>query len=311
MIVLLEKLHFNTMKRQSIYLYTDISGNKVTAKKYTFGQGAKRLAIVGGVHGGEVTYFIFHKLATWLKNNEEKLDFQVILIPISNPVSWQQRIYYYTVGKFSMYKGKDFNRSYDDKNHTLSSLISSKVWKEIEDYEIVIDLHTARSSIPYIITMDEVSLQLAKSISIPYVYFLNLSSVNIDEYKYSLLYSATKKGKKSVVIECGSHDAYEENNITLISHELINLITGKLVNNIQQTTLEKNTTLYSTMSGFIVYKKNPGQSFSKHETMYEIYSSNNVLSVQTIQAKNSGIVMEIAKTNIVWTGDEVMKVIYK
>ena len=136
------------MKKKKLALYKAVYGDEVSVLVYTFGKGKNTLYIQGGVHGGEVTFFILHELVNYLKSIEEKLDGTVTVVPICNPVSWSQRVYYYTAGKFDLYKGKDWNRSYPGSETTLSSRMSKKIFEIASKHECVIDLHTARNSKP-------------------------------------------------------------------------------------------------------------------------------------------------------------------
>src|SRR3972149_10364805 len=123
------------MKKTKLHLYTDISGNEIGVNQYHYGSGKKSLYIQGGVHGGELTYFIFVELDRWLRQNEDKLKKTVTLTPLVNPTAWNQRVYYYTVGKFDLYKGRDWNRSYPGKDTTLSARNSAKVFEYMKNYE--------------------------------------------------------------------------------------------------------------------------------------------------------------------------------
>jgi uncharacterized protein len=99
--------------RRSIAEVASIDGNSLSVYGYTLGDGEKSVYIQGGMHGGEITYWIFHRFYQELLN--QTLLKQVTLVPIANPFSWQQRSYFYTAGKFSFIDGKDWLWSFPGK----------------------------------------------------------------------------------------------------------------------------------------------------------------------------------------------------
>ena len=88
------------------------TGEEINIKKYSLISSTKgrHIYIQGGIHGGEVTLDIIKELFDFLKEN--LISGQVDFVPYANPLSWNQKAYTYTVGKFSLQDGKDFNRCY-------------------------------------------------------------------------------------------------------------------------------------------------------------------------------------------------------
>lgn len=299
------------MKKREIKLYIDITGNNISVPRYDFGKGKKGLYIQGGVHGGEVTYFIFERLYNFLKQNEKKLNGVVTLVPIVNPVSWNQRIYYYTVGKFDLYKGKDWNRSYNsDPNTTMSARNSQKLFDIAKRYKVSIDLHTARMSRPYSIYFDKKVEEIVKICGIRYNYFIKNSKAD-GSFNHSLL----KAGVNSLAIECGEHDSYNVENIKEVENAIKNLISQmKLIEkeeinkNVVQTT-SKIKTIFSPISGFVKYNFNPRDTYKKGDILCEIISSSDIGKKKKVVAQECGIMFELARTNIAWVGDELIRVI--
>lgn len=305
------------MKINNIHLYKDISGNEVVIKTYSYGRGAKGLYIQGGVHGGEVTYFIFEKLNNWLKANESKLKKKVTLVPIVNPIAWNQRVYYYTVGKFDLYKGKDWNRSYGKDLDTLTATVSKKILSIAKYYEFCLDLHTARRSKPYVIFNNQNLKPFLQTLGLEY-------NVFIDDHKPESVFNGTfnhalnNLGVKSAAIECGSHDSYQNKNIEIVFKSIIQLfIKLGIVNNSvgitqkKQFKIQKVTTIFSPNSGFAKYHLKPHQPFKKNDKLVTIYESENINKKTIVKAKDNGLLFELPKTHIIWQGDELLKVVYK
>lgn len=304
------------MKKVLRNLYTDIAGNPIGVYTYEYGKGQPGLYIQGGVHGGEVTYFIFEELHKFLKKNESKLKKKICLAPIINPVAWSQRIYYYTVGKFDLYKGGDWNRSYPGKESTMSARNSQKIFNLIRDYEFAIDLHTARTSKPYVIYMEKALENFVKVLGIPYNYFIDLSSPLQTKYKGVFNEAMKNINKPAVTIESGSHDSYEEENIKKVFDAIVRLLNHL---DILQSPVEKGASLlfstnfvdvmYSPISGFVKYYISPQEKFIKNQILCDIYTSGSLGKTISIRAPFDGVMFELAKSYITWTGDELVRII--
>jgi len=214
------------MNVTKVNLYTDISGNKIGALKYEFGKGESLLYLQGGVHGGETTFFIFQELFEFFKKNESKLRGKVTLIPIVNPVAWNQRIYYYTVGKFDLYKGKDWNRSYPSTAKKTMSAQNSKVFFNIaKNYQLSLDFHTARISKPYTVFFNKNALDIIRTFGLPYNYLVPKSP----EFSRSFDNALEKAGKLSFTVECGSHDSYNQKNINEVVDAIKRLVASRKI----------------------------------------------------------------------------------
>jgi Predicted deacylase len=60
--------------------------------------------IQAGMHGGEVTIWVLDQIASLLKKS--MISGKVVMVPIANPISWYQRIYFSVNGKFDFIWGK-------------------------------------------------------------------------------------------------------------------------------------------------------------------------------------------------------------
>ncbi len=306
------------MKVNKLYLYTDVSGNRIYSRYYEYGQGVKKIYIQGGVHGGEVTYYIFHELSKWLKKNELKLNGIITLAPIINPVAWNQRIYYYTVGKFDLYKGTDWNRSYPGNDTTMSAKNSSKLFNYFKNYEIAIDLHTARTSKPYSIFTDSSIKEIIKTLGLKYNLYFNPNLNNNSKLSGAMSFAASESGMKSFTLESGSHDDYNPENIETVVSALKNLVLAQnLLPEMQkekeikqiQYAVDEIDVLYSPISGFIKYLVNPHDNFKRNDVLAIVLDSSKLGKKTLIKAPYDGVAFETARTNIIWTGDELFRII--
>lgn len=306
------------MKQKFHKLYTDISGNTIGFLTYEYGKGRQSLYIQGGVHGGEITYFIFKKLNEFLLKNEKLLKKKILLAPIINPVAWSQRIYYYTVGKFDLYKGTDWNRSYPGGDTSLSARNSKIVFNIAKEYDLILDLHTARISKPYTIFTDKQSLSTIRTLGFSYNQFIDLANPANSKYKGIISDAVNNLNKQGIVIECGSHDNFDLESIEIVFQSIKRFIykSGIIVSKKhficpETKIFDKIDVIYSPISGFIKYLKYPREEIKKNDILCEIYPSNLLDKVTKIKTPYNGIMFELAKTHIVWTGDELIKIIDK
>jgi predicted deacylase len=150
------------------------SGLDITIFKHLFTsqKDGKTIYIQGGIHGGEITFWIFNELFKYLE--QDTFTGKVILVPIANPIAWNQRIYFYNPGKFSFHNGKDWNRNFPgNKLGNLGERISATISKFVLDADLVIDLHTSRKSIPFTFTLSEKNLEITQRLKIKYNYLID------------------------------------------------------------------------------------------------------------------------------------------
>ncbi len=303
------------MKSNLIKLYTGISGQDVSVPMYEYGQGKPILYIQGGVHGGEVTYFILHKLAQYLTEIETNLKGKVTIVPLCNPVAWNQRMYYYTVGKFDLYKGKDWNRSYPGGETSLSARMSKKLFDIASQSSIVIDLHTARNSKPYGIFGSKKSEELIRILGLTYNYYIDFSTHTGQSFKGTLNDAVACKGILETTIECGSHDVYDAPAIREVYNSLRRVVSTYVL---QQQIKKKRkkqfmfsaiTTLHSPISGFAQYKLSPQTTCRAGERIASLYPSRSLHERVDFCAPFDGVLFELPKTTILWEGDELVKLI--
>jgi len=306
------------MKKSFFPLYNDISGNTLGIHRYDFGIGQKMVYIQGGMHGGETTYFIFHRIYNYLSEIESELPFSVTLIPIINPQAWSQRIYYNTVGKFSLINGKDSNQFYDtstpekDFQHYLCYTLKSIA----QEYKYGFDLHTARVSNPYLyIEADnEYYNEIAKILN----FKINLVDFEESGDFSSILARPHKGNKKSntvkaFTIECGSHDDYDEIKIQEVVNNLKTFInylienSGEIILTSKPIKLLKpQNYIVAPVSGFVNLFIKPNDKILKNQELGHIYKSNDLSKAIPIISPDDGIIIQFTKTVCIMEKEELI-----
>jgi len=299
------------LNKEYISLFTDISGNNIGLLSYSLGNGSPKAYIQGGIHGGETTYWIFTRLARILKN--ARVNGSITLVPISNPVSWDQKFYSYTVGKFSLTDGKDFNRNFPGSlTGSLNERIASKINEIALRSDMVIDLHTANKCVPYSIITDKKQLKWVKSANFKYTMLHYFK----DKNNSPLTSSATLNGKISIALECGSHDIYDSKHINRCVDGILRILkkTGvieykSLYTNQKQYYSDTLNKYLAPESGFVKYIVKPGETCTKDQILCTIYSSKSLTKITKICSREDGVVLLASKTHIVSEGDYLFEII--
>ena len=291
-------------------------GNELSILKYTIDSGnpGKTIYIQSGTHGGEVTQWILHELFSYLQNNLKRG--KLILVPNANPVSWLQRNYFSTNGKFDMYMGKDWNRNFPgDEQGSLGERIASVLFEQARHADFVLDLHTSRLSLPFAIYFNKEMQQYAEVLGLEYNQFIDTTIKT--SYKNTINVSLFAVGVPSLCIECGGHDAYEPENIELVKNGILRILKFfGLIDNApiaaaaeQQIFYDKTITYTASKGGLIRLAKKLGEYVQKGDVLYYYYDNNDLGNIQNIIAKHNGVVFKISPTHIYWTGDEVVQLI--
>lgn len=289
-------------------------GNELSILKYEIDSevSGKTFYIQSGVHGGEITQWVLHDLFNYLKEHLKRG--KVILIPNANPVSWLQRTYFSTNGKFDFYMGKDWNRNFPGNlEGSLGERISATLFEEAKQADFVLDLHTSRESIPFSISFSKAYDKYVKILGIEYNQFLDLETNK--SYSNTLNAGLHKEGIPSLCVECGSHDAYEPENIKDVFEGIKNLlkhfelVDGKSVEHKEIKLLSKSATYRAEKGGIIRLAKKLGESVNVGEDLYYLYDNNDLGNIQTIKSAHRGILFKISPTHIYWSGDEVVQIL--
>lgn len=291
-------------------------GNELSILKYTIdsGNSGKTIYIQSGTHGGEITQWVLHELFSYLQNNLKRG--KVILVPNANPVSWLQRNYFSTNGKFDMYMGKDWNRNFPgNEQGSLGERIASVLFAQARQADFVLDLHTSRLSLPFSIHFNKEMRKYAEVFGLEYNQFIDTTIKT--SYKDTINASLFAVDVPSLCIECGSHDAYEPENINLALDGIkrilqhFNQIEDISVAQIckKQIFYDKTITYYAQTGALLRFKKNLGDIVHIGDELYEIYDNNNLGKKQIVFAKHNGILFKISPTHIYWSGDEILQLI--
>ena len=290
---------------------TSSIGETISIKKYTIDSGkeGKTIYIQGGTHGGEITLPIIRNLFDFLSTNLKCG--KVIIIPFANPVSWRQRIYFYTMGKFNFLNGKDFNRVFGKDNGDINNKIATTILKQAEQADFAIDLHTSRESKPYSIFSSLDYIKYVKYLNI----FFNQYCQPTEEYTNTFDVQLYKRNIPNVVIECGSHDEVNRENINNISNGIINLlkhfnmVEGEAILNKEFSYYEDPHLIYSENGGIIEYHKNTGDFIKKGEKILSILYGNLKSKPTEVCAPFDCYMVRASKTHICDGHEEVANLI--
>jgi len=313
------------MKSKSHYLFTDLTGNKISINTYEMGKGEPTLYIQGGIHGGEVTFFIFHEIVNYLLTIENELKFKILLVPMVNPMAWNQQFYHYTTGKFNIIDGIDFNKNFSDFNYeknirynmSLETKMANRIIEMATPYKILLDFHTARQSKPYLYVEHNSYKNFAE--------FLNFKMNIVDPLQVPSHGTASDfstyftqkyhKNKYVFTVECGSHDEFNIENINEVKTRIILLI-NELKNNkfeFLKTNHKNNSTfikpkkwIYAHESCFVKFEKKSGDSVIAGEELATIYDINHFGKSEKIYSDGAYIVIENTKSTIYRAGSKMI-----
>lgn len=299
-------------KKFRLNLGEAIGGGPLSVVGYSLGRGQPATYIQGGIHGGEITYPIFRKLFEYLTNHQFKGT--ITLVPIANPVSWSQRLYFYTAGKFSLYDGRDWNRFFPGrKDGTTAERLAHLLFTEVKKHDFAIDLHTSRWSKPFLIIDDKKYLPLAKKMGISHTYLANLRA-SVGASGGPLSEAIGHFGIDGFTLECGSHDSMDPTTANYCFEVLLNALGSRghfehkspLKPGVYYTQLK---TYPAPVSGFVEYLVGFYQAFKKGDVLYRIYPSHDLKEVVSVRAQEAGVMDKHQPSHTALVGDEVVQII--
>lgn len=308
----------STLKKVTVATVETIDGNSLDVTGYELGVGEQAVYIQGGMHGGEVTYWIFHRLVNILQ--QKQLKKKVTLVPLCNPFSWQQKSYFYTVGKFSMIDGKDWLWSFPGlTSGSPMQRLAAQLYGVASKHALSVDLHTSRKSVPFGIFSATTYESELKALAIPYN-FVSTYGDSPDQLKQgvaSLSYAMSMNGQRGFTLECGSHDTFNEANIQSMCDSIVNLLRleGVLDEPVQApgdfiTFDDAHFGKYrADHTGFVTYEKSPGETFSPGDVLFTVLPANSLTDVHQVKATENGIVLKVSPTHIAQAGDVMVEVI--
>jgi predicted deacylase len=296
--------------KEKIEVGKTVTGQTMTFDKFTIDSGVagKTIYIQGGIHGGEVTLPVIRRLYSWLRENLNCG--KVIFVPYCNPAAWGQVVYGYTVGKFSLATGADFNRAFGKKVQSLSDQNINLLGQIIRSCDLLIDLHTARVCVPHCIVFDEKMLEFARKTNILLTRVLKENS----SFAGASGEYARQNGVPALVIECGSHDTVDPHNIEIVSDAVLALVCDLGMAKFKATQKQvfyfrSHQTITTPCAGIAVFKKQPGDSFKKGEVLFEILPADLTQEKYQREAAFDGLVFMAKRTHIFNEFDVVIDVI--
>ena len=286
-----------------------IAGNPIDIVTYTLAAPAKgkRVYIQSGMHGGEITYWVQHRLFNFLKENLKAGE--VVFVPCANPAAWEQRSYFYTFGKFDLYDGKDPNTHFPGKpDGSLHQRIVHALQQLAKTADLGLDLHTARKSLPYVIFTKESYAPLVKEVGLKYNFLddgdpsgsfdAGLDPLNID----------------NLCIECGSHDEHDAAKIEQVFQGILRLLArlGMIDKSLtihpanDSHWFRKDKKILTRDAGFVRYDIELGKPFKKGDTLFTLHPSAELGAEQPERATEDGVMYKHAPTHIYRAGDETL-----
>ena len=300
--------------KNRIHIGQTIAGNPIDIVTYTLSAATKgkKVHIQSGMHGGEITYWVQHKLYSFLK--EHLKAGEVVLVPCANPASWDQRAYFYTFGKFDLYDGTDCNAHFPgNADGSLHQRIAHALFSLAKDCHLGLDLHTARDSMPYCIFTKEDYAPLVKDVGLRYNF--------LDDGPPSGSFDAALDplGIDNLCIECGSHDEYDAAKIDEVFQGILRLLArlGMIDKSLtlpappECSYFRDHKKIRTRAAGFVRYDTALGASFKKGDRLFTLHPSDELGREIPETATEDGVMYKRAPTHIYRLGDETLHYIPK
>lgn len=290
----------------------NIAGNPIDIVHYTLtaDQPGKRVYIQSGMHGGEITYWIQHRLYNFLQQHMKSGE--VVLVPFANPASWDQRSYFYTFGKFDLYDGRDPNTYFPGKeNGNLHQRIAFALSSLARGCDLGLDLHTARNSLPYVIFTQEKYSHLVREFGLKYNY---QDDVVMPDTVGSFDTLMDPLGIENLCIECGSHDEYNpEKNDDVFAGILRLLARLGIIDQSHAApapaecyAFRDHKKIVAPESGFIRYDVQLGVPFKKGDRLFTLHRTADLGQEYAEIATEDGVAYKWTPTHIYRVGDDTL-----
>lgn len=293
-----------------------ISGNDLFITRYTIDseKSGKTVYIHSGIHGGEITYYIIEKVFNYIKEN--LIEGKVVLVPCANPLSWLQRNYFYTHGKFNLYDGNDWNNYFPgDPNGSLGERMSYVIFEEAKKADLILDLHTSRESFVFSMPSEESYFPIVKTLGLEYNHFCDDKAS--PKTANTITAQADIAGVENLTIECGSHDTYEKENINEVFEGILRIFESyNMIKKSSSKLSDKKVKVFynpkkfrAPETGFAIFHKQLGEKFKKGDLIFSIHTPHNFGKHIDVKAEVNGIVWKYSPTKIFWCGDDVLQYI--
>jgi len=277
------------------------------------------LWINGAVHGDEINAFMASRRLAY-KLDPQQLQGAVIFTPISNPPATQWR------QKLNPYDSLDLDQQFPgDPEGLFSQRIAYSLFREIKDTaDYLINFHTAGTQFtapPYVVykMVSGVKTRVSREAEILSRVFgaSTLCKVNFVSAKGELPGSmggaldvnCLLQGIPAFMAEIGSGGRFEEENIKMAEQGVKNvmkalkMIPGEIEVPKRQIVVTKRRFLYCDRGGFLIMDVKPGTFAGKGQKMARIVDLFSEL--ETIQAKEKTLIIQVRTNPIVHTGDRV------
>lgn len=285
---------------------------KIKEFRYKAEKSGKILYIQAGLHGGETSQWCLYKLHDYLLANLE--EGEVRIVPYANQAAWLQRVYGHTFGKFSMADGKDFNRCFCEKNESFNERLCSCLLKMTENVDFVVDLHTSKKSLPFIIFTQKKYEKIIKACGMKYNQYSD--DANIVSLYGTFNAALDRRGIANITIECGGHDEFVEKNEEMVFAAICRIMQEmSLIKKKEQNTFgeifvfEKREKIYAECSGLFKPERQLRDNIKQGEIIGKIYNSADLSDVKDVVCHQDGIVHNFMCGHIVWEGDVVCEII--
>lgn len=310
--------------KKSIHLGMLPNGTPIDVMTHTFSSGKPwfKLYIQAGIHGGEITYWILDKLYMYLQEKWLQAG-EILIIPIANPLTWNQRLYFYTMGKFDLYMGKDPTLCYPwSPDGYYNQRLCHGLLSLQKQYDFVLDLHTARNAFPFnmmtnayhtpeVKRASEKEVEYARIMGIEY----NLMADDFDEHDSTC--AVASLWVPACTLECGSHNKYQPEYIDMVYNGLLRLMSHTWMIEEKFAPCEKTPLKYSYIKDYkapnwwiVRFYKNIWDTYKKGDLLYDMLNPSSFGSAATpVHAQEDGIIQKISPTHIYWPGDDVITVI--
>ncbi len=286
---------------------------ELVAYRLTAPTAGKKVYIQSGMHGGEITHWTQHRLYNFLKENLQAGE--IVFVPFANPAAWEQRAYFYTFGKFSLYDGRDFNYHFPGKaDGSLNQRIARALFGLAEGSALVLDLHTARNSIPFGIYSKDDYQDIIRDLALPYNFQDQGEKAEIE-----FMDQLDAQNIPNVCVECGSHDEYDAAKNEQVFQGLLRVLARLGLIDKKHTiaaqndvfSFQKDAKIIAPESGFIRYDTPLGVPFKKGDGLFTLYRTAALGEETRVSAPEDGVVYKRAPTHIYRVGDDTLHYVPK
>lgn len=289
-------------------------GTEIAIKEFVYkaAEAGKILYIQAGLHGGETSQWCLYGLHEFLLKNLKRGEVHVV--PYVNPQAWMQRVYYSTFGKFSLIDGKDFNRGFPgDKAGDVSARVAAVIMDLAKQADLVVDLHTSKSSRPFVVYTQKKYEHRVKVCGFPYNQYSDDAAVPSLRGTFNAALDVL--GVENISIECGGHDDYNQDNINAVLKAICSLLADmQMVEETENSPkevycFEKRKKIFSPCGGLFKAEKNIGTKIRAGEVVGRVYNADDLSDVREVRAAFDCVLLTVDSSHIVWEGDILAEVV--